>query len=272
MSPRRILLQTGNVMLFQSHGIWVHEKSNKELISSLKTNLLTNNITVKDIESTTKDQKNLIWVPQKQSTLLKEPEENYDITLKLFFLPRSSESELDLHVKEAIDAFRQVTGINRIGLVIVSFTGITFDADDDQSLLPSEAEISRWIRPWRVLQNLVKEGSIGDLGVSEFSIPRLTHFLSKVEIPPSVNQLNLRDCCVVPKNLILFAKERGIKLLTHNDCSNILPDEHLKEVLQTVGYQKTVWSKWVLKYSIVVRDRGVVENKGYRYLALVEEK
>lgn len=83
---------------------------------------------------------------------------------------------------------------------------------------------------------------------------------------PSVDQINVRDCCVVPRPLIWYAKERGIELLTHNDCTDILPADTLEEVL--VGefgiFEKgaKMVPQWVVKYTAVIRSRGVVENKG----------
>lgn len=64
----------------------------------------------------------------------------------------------------------------------------------------------------------------------------------------------------------MYAKERGIELLTHNDCTDILPVETLEEVL--VGEfgicekEAKMVPQWVVKYTAVIRSRGVVENKG----------
>jgi glutamate--cysteine ligase regulatory subunit len=98
-----------------------------------------------------------------------------------------------------------------------------------------------------------------------------------------VDQINLKDCCVVPKSLILYAKQEKIQLLTHNDCNDILPVGTTRELLgpadkggagilastpdATDGIQGHVEPQWVVKYTAVVKDRGVVENKGYFALA-----
>lgn len=93
----------------------------------------------------------------------------------------------------------------------------------------------------------------------------------------------MRDCCVVPKPLILYAKKEGIELLTHNDCTNVLPRGTLRDILGSEkgagvlvakeggdggeggneGLKGDVEPQWVVKYTAVVKDRGVVENKGY---------
>jgi glutamate--cysteine ligase regulatory subunit len=97
-----------------------------------------------------------------------------------------------------------------------------------------------------------------------------------------VDQINLKDCCVVPKSLILYAKQEKIQLLTHNDCNDILPVGTTRELLGPAdkgagilasapdandGIQGHVEPQWVVKYTAVVKDRGVVENKGYFALA-----
>jgi glutamate--cysteine ligase regulatory subunit len=84
---------------------------------------------------------------------------------------------------------------------------------------------------------------------------------------------------VVPKSLILFAKQEKIELLTHNDCTDILPRGTPRELLgpgekgagilaspgdsEIDGLQGDIEPQWVIKYTAVVKDRGVIENKGY---------
>lgn len=86
----------------------------------------------------------------------------------------------------------------------------------------------------------------------------------------------------MPKSLILYAKQEQIQLLTHNDCNDILPVGTTRELLgpgekgagilasapeAEDGIQGDVEPQWVVKYTAVVKDRGVVENKGYFALA-----
>ena len=77
-----------------------------------------------------------------------------------------------------------------------------------------------------------------------------------------------------------------IELLTHNDCTDILPSGTLRELLgQGVrgagvlseskrgmnGMRGDLNPEWVVKYTAVVRDRGVIENKGYFAVAELNE-
>ena len=107
------------------------------------------------------------------------------------------------------------------------------------------------------------EGIVSTLGVSEFGILRLQALLPHVTIPPAIDQINLRDCCEVPPDLLEYAKQVGIKLTPHMDEDNPLPKETLQEVLSDLGVsEKVVHMRWIVKYTAIVEERGVVENKG----------
>jgi glutamate--cysteine ligase regulatory subunit len=135
------------------------------------------------------------------------------------------------------------------------------------------------------LEKLHQEGLVSKLGIAEFGVTRLGKFLEQTKIKPSVNQINVRDCCVVPKPLIIYAKQQQIELLTHNDCTNILPRGTLRQILGSGdngsgilagknsedGLKGDVEPQWVVKYTAVVKDRGVVENKGYFAVAELKE-
>jgi len=113
--------------------------------------------------------------------------------------------------------------------------------------------------------------------------------LRAVSVKPTVDQINVRDCCVVPKSLILYAKDKNIELLTHNDCMDILPCGTTRELLgpgpngahilaskadapeSEPGLKGNIEPQWVVKYTAVVKDRGVVENKGYYAVAQLGE-
>jgi glutamate--cysteine ligase regulatory subunit len=137
------------------------------------------------------------------------------------------------------------------------------------------------VKTWRVLESLHEKGIIAQLGLSEFSSDRLAKFLPEVKVRPSVDQINVKDCCVVPKSLIVYAKEQKIELLTHADCMDILPPGTTRELLgpgkdgagilaahpdastEEPGLKGDIEPQWVIKYTAVVKNRGVIENKGY---------
>ncbi|KAI9708211.1 MAG: hypothetical protein M1820_004165 [Bogoriella megaspora] len=279
------------------------EKSNAELIASLRGNFVAAQQTIfMDGQSSlvpphqtwTEQADSILFVPKLNFTYssLAEERSQYDITVKLFYLPDIPLAQRRTHAKEAIDLVLKELHVSSIDLLIVSFPGIAFDADDeeDEDLSdgvasgdssaesgPSDEEIDTMIETWRTLEKLQGDGIINKLGLSEFGTQRLSKFLPKTKVRPSVDQINVRDCCVVPKSLILYAKQEKIELLTHNDCTNILPRGTLRELLgpgekgsgvlassgQAGGLQGEVEPQWVVKYTAVVKNRGVVENKGY---------
>ena len=180
-----------------------------------------------------------------------------------------------------------------IDLLIVSFPGVSFDADDEDDedephwTQNGESEdLNAMVETWKALEHLHEKGLALQIGLSEFGSERLEKFLPKTKIRPSVDQINVRDCCVVPKSLILFAKQEKVELLTHNDCTNVLPSGTLRELLGTGekgagvlagpndnsnGLKGNVEPQWVVKYTAVVRDRGVIENKGYFAMAEIRD-
>ena len=281
------------------------QKSNVELINSLRSNFVASQqidsngssngdangsrSIRQDYKSWTTVQDGSLYIPAIDFSQpgLAEERDQYDITVKLFYLPGIPVSRRCAHTREAIDLVLKELHVKSIDLLIVSFPGILFDADDDSedeeaSLTGEPDDFDSMVQTWRVLESLHEQGMIAQLGVAEFGSERLARFLPHTQVKPSVDQINLKDCCVVPKSLILYAKQEKIQLLTHNDCNDILPvgttrellgpTEHGSGILASApqandGIQGDVEPQWVVKYTAVVKDRGVVENKGYFALA-----
>lgn len=287
-------------------------KSNVELINSLRAHFISAQASSPNGASdastrtvpqpqytkwTTRDADTL-YIPSSSPTPLVEPRESYDVTVKLFYLPGIPASRRCAHTKEAISLVLKELGVESIDLLIVSYPGISFDADDDIDEDISEDEnasddsegsynMETMVQTWKTLESFKEKGVIDQLGVSEFGSDRLAKFLPETKIKPSVDQINVKDCCVVPKTLILYAKENKIQLLTHNDCTDILPPGTTRELLgpgekgagvlaatanageDDFGFKGDIEPQWVIKYTAVVKDRGVIENKGYFALAQV---
>lgn len=297
-------------------------KSNTELISSLRSNFNEHStidetqvngngngnghginygqVAKHNYRAWTKRTQDTIEVPALDFTdsALQEEREQYDITVKLFFLPGRSPESRQEQTKEALALVKSELHIESIDLLIVSFPGIYFDEEEDcpdklstRGQIEAEPEpLEGQVEAWKAIEALYKEGVVRRLGVAEFGKERLEMFLEKVMVKPSVDQINLRDCCSVPKDLMAFAKSKGVELLVHNDCSNILPRGTTQELLGLEGAgmltepskasnkRKTlhnedddtpkglvgeVQPQWVVKYTAVVKNRGVIENKGY---------
>lgn len=206
-------------------------------------------------------------------------------TVKLFHLPTTPTIHHAAYTSVAIQSVLAELNTPHIDLLIISFPSITFDAEDLPSSPSSPpdseptAEVAAWLSSYRVLESFHASGHIKRLGISEFGTNRLEELLPHTNVKPSVDQINVRDCCVVPKPLIVYAKEKGIELLTHNDCWELLAETELEGVLREElgeGWRgegdaegKRAVPLWVVKYTAVVRSRGVVENKGYVVLCVL---
>ena len=272
------------------------EKSNTELTNSLRSNFLasrqactSDSTRSVNPDGWTKQEDGIIYVPFIDFSVsgIAEERSQYDITVKLFFLPSTKTSARSEHAREAISIVLRELHVPSIDLLIVSFSGISFDADDDEDEdedTDQEADsdhLDDMIETWRTLENLHNTGIVSQIGLAEFGSERLRKFLPRTKVRPSVDQINVRDCCVVPKSLILYAKQEKIQLLTHNDCTNILPTGTVRELLGkeegaglladsaigSKGLKGEIEPQWVAKYTAVVRDRGVIENKGYFAMA-----
>ncbi|KAJ6115642.1 hypothetical protein N7523_006059 [Penicillium sp. IBT 18751x] len=303
----KLILSTSNIMKGGRPVIRqpLTQKSNVELINSLRSNFVASqqidsngstngdangsHSNRQDYKSWTTFQDGALYIPAIDFSQpgLAEERDQYDITVKLFYLPGIPVSRRCAHTREAIDLVLKELHVKSIDLLIVSFPGILFDADDDSedeeaSLTGEPDDFDSMVQTWRVLESLHEQGMIAQLGVAEFGSERLARFLPHTKVKPSVDQINLKDCCVVPKSLILYAKQEKIQLLTHNDCNDILPvgttrellgpTEHGSGILASApqaddGIKGDVEPQWVVKYTAVVKDRGVVENKGYFALA-----
>lgn len=325
----KLILSTSNIL---GAGSSIHRptknKSNAELISSLRANFIAHSTPLTTNGHTTNgDAKPAkpsykTWTKQQDTTLeipaldfstsaLQEEREAYDITLKLFYLPDGASptnTNREAQTREALSLVLKELHMPSVDLLIVSFPGIYFDEEEDcpdklSTRGPVEAEperIESQIETWQTLEKLHAEGLVKRLGIAEFGHDRLQTFLERTKVRPSVDQINLRDCCSVPKDLLALAKSQGVELLVHNDCSNVLPRGTVRELLGSSGagvlaesaktgekrkslhgeessrnglvaaaaagaegLRGEVRPLWVVKYTAVVRDRGVVENKGY---------
>ena len=212
---------------------------------------------------------------------LAEERSQYDITVKLFYLPGADVRERARYTKDAVDLVLKELGVQSIDLLIVSFPGMSFDGDCEFEADRKNSEQGNdeeEIQSWAVVEALYQQGVAKKLGISEFGSEKLARFLARVKVKPQVDQINVKDCCNVPPPLVKLAKVENIELLTHFDCTNILPSGTLRELLgqgpqgagvlaegqDSVGVLRgDLRPQWVVKYTAVVRDRGVIENKGY---------
>lgn len=171
----------------------------------------------------------------------------------------------------------------------MSFPGIWFEGDCEikaDKLNATMGNEEDEVRTWTALERLYEEGQIQRLGIAEFGTEKLANFMKRVKVRPSVDQINVRNCCNVPPALSKLAKEEDVELLTHSDTTDILPSGTLRELLgqgpegagvladgsAQGGLKGNLVPQWVVKYTAFVKDRGVIENKGYFAGAKLEDQ
>lgn len=230
---------------------------------------------------------------------LQEEASQYDTTVKLFFLPGALPVEARAqYAEEALTLVFSELGVKSVDLLVLSFPGMSFEGDCEwraDKINAKQGNDDEEVATWAITaEALYKAGKVRRLGVAEFGSEKLARFVARVGIPPAVDQINIHNCCNVPPPLTALAKEKGIELLVHTDCTDILPPGTLRELLgqgaQGAGVlvdedssnsvthpsadalRGDITPQWVVKYTAVVRDRGVIENKGYFAGALLQDE
>ncbi|KAG0322695.1 hypothetical protein BGZ99_003188 [Dissophora globulifera] len=268
-----LTLYTGNTMRTGTTGLLntTQKKSNQELVSAVE-DTLNYSLETAHISGT-----HITIADQDARGPLDSDRAKYDITVKLFFLsPAGVSTALSVqHVDEALghlDAVLHATDLV-IDHFILAIPNQSFDENelDDAELEAFAQEVQQLYLPvWKRLSDLRTGGRIGRLGVTEFSKQQLVILkeaaLAVGAVAPEIDQVNLHDCCVLPKELIEYAKAEGIELLTHGDTINILPKSTLATLLQPhlpVASELSLSPNFVLKYSAVLGGRGLITRKGY---------
>ncbi|KAG0046761.1 hypothetical protein BGZ83_008072 [Gryganskiella cystojenkinii] len=267
-----LTLYTGNTMRTGTTGQLNTslKKSNQELVSAVQDTLLysINTARVKGSAITITDETSLGPLDGDRS--------QYEITVKMFYLSTpASGNPLDVeHLNVAITDLEASLGVPEIKLdhFILSLPHQTFDENglDEAEVEAFKNEVQVSVLPvWQKLSELRQAGRIGRVGVAEFSKQQLEVLKDAAvavgAVAPEVNQVNLQDCCVLPKDLINYAKEQGIELLTHGDATDILPKNTLSSLLQShlPVAASTLTPNFVLKYSAFITSRGLITKKGY---------
>jgi len=212
---------------------------------------------------------------------LTEDRNEYEITAKLYYLPSSSTSIIEpstpppQYVTQSIYHLFKVLGINTIDTFIIYFNGLTFDYSNEvDGSSPNgdftKSDFDNLIKVWNELEKFYVNNRIHKLGVSEFTKNRLESFIKAVEISPKVDQIKIVDCN--QEEILEFAKKNDVELLTHRDPAVILPSKTFRNIIEETNTNKIslnndLLPRWVLKYSVMIKCRGVVANKGYIVMA-----
>lgn len=81
----------------------------------------------------------------------------------------------------------------------------------------TEKSLEQLKKLWRVLEEYSEAKKIKQLGVSDLNADILKKLYEWSKEQPTMIQINLSACCVVPPDLKDFCNEKEIQLLTHSD-------------------------------------------------------
>lgn len=191
------------------------------------------------------------WFNNKYSVKInKEERKDLKLTVKILL----NTYETDTLIQAVNKALEELDVVN-LESVIIAFP-------------PIEEKLKlEHIQPiWETLESLVEKGQILTIGISDLDSELLIELYNWARIKPSVNQVNLASCCVIPPEMQAFAKEKDIQLLTHNDPKELLPQDRLDELLSQLHIandQSSLNPLWIVRYSALVKCRGVIQNKGF---------
>ncbi|KAL7413816.1 hypothetical protein BDY24DRAFT_388256 [Mrakia frigida] len=227
----------------------------------------------------------------------------FDVTVKLFLPPGAGDDSATSKkgrelVEKALGALGQLIGEEvRVDAFVVGWGDVEYDGEEtDFSGKPKEVKpcgglklaskeeselgsglhglsderLSSLVDFWNSLSSSPSL-SKSSLGVTSFSLPLLKSFLSS--LPPSsrrptIDHLNLKDCCHIPQILSNYAREKEIRLISSSDVGQPITKGAIAELLGP--YQQSgelpassVELDWTLKYTILHKTRGLVIDKGY---------
>ncbi|XP_049443352.1 glutamate--cysteine ligase regulatory subunit [Epinephelus fuscoguttatus] len=191
-------------------------------------------------------------IPQATDAITPEEREELRVSVKLF-LCESVESS----IRDAVEMVCQTLAVSQLDSVIIAPPWPL--EGDSQSLAHLQPA-------WEELEALVRSQRIAAIGTSDLDKDLLEELYNWSQVKPSSNQVNLASCCVMPPDLTAFAKEFDIQLLTHNDPKELISATTFQEAVQegTQDLNIADWRlEWVLRYSIIVKSRGIIKAKGY---------
>lgn len=79
---------------------------------------------------------------------------------------------------------------------------------------------------WQVLESYADDKRISQLGIADLDTDTLIELYTSCRIKPTISQINLSACCVVPPSMQEFCAKNEIQLLTHSDSEGNLENFH----------------------------------------------
>ncbi|XP_049291991.1 glutamate--cysteine ligase regulatory subunit [Anopheles funestus] len=219
-------------------------------------------------------------ITRRNNDLLEKVKEHPRADIKIgakIFLNRFSEPALT----EAVEKLFETLNVSYLDNLIVAYhpsaTGSSNGTDgtnggtqtDEQPESEVKEGVIEWAvgsdnavgnlkKLWALLERYAGDGKIGQLGIADLDADSLKELYDASTVHPSIAQINLAACCVVPPQLQAYCNQNEIQLLTHSDPQELLPREVLNE-LDLASYG----AGWTSRYQVHIKCRGVLAAKGF---------
>ncbi|KAH8359435.1 hypothetical protein KR093_006562 [Drosophila rubida] len=272
---QNVVISTGNIININELG---QRKSNEELYDGLKITLHSDPNAERVVVEIDKLHGRVLCATQELNNKLTENGRNeISIGAKIFLNRQSTQC-----VQEAIDALLNILNVTHVDNVVLAYhpnvssgvanatlssttTAEKSPCSEGNAVTPSESwsqrngeqGIAELKLLYKQLEQYALQQKIKQLGIADLDAKALQELHSDAEVPPTIAQVNLAACCVVPSDLQEFCKEHELVLNTHSDPELLLPEE------QFAGLAPGYTIDWSLRYQVHVRCRGVLTAKGY---------
>uniref|UniRef100_A0A1B6E8S0 GCS light chain n=1 Tax=Clastoptera arizonana TaxID=38151 RepID=A0A1B6E8S0_9HEMI len=245
-SVSQLCIYTGNILSLNEIKKKAGQDATEELLSSLK--IIVNNWKIPENMSDScisikNSDESLNNVTDVAPTELK--------TSVKVFIAKGKKEEL----QNAIDNLFSSLGAVSVDSLVLAYMNHSSMSNDE--LLKDILEL------WKILERNVENKKLDRIGISDVDTDLFIDLYKSAKIKPSIVQINLQSCCVVPPALQEFTKANEVQLLTHNDPLDILPGQALSEIFDSNNKRKEVRLNWVSRYQVHVICRGVLAIKGY---------
>ncbi|XP_055318475.1 glutamate--cysteine ligase regulatory subunit [Sitodiplosis mosellana] len=266
---RKILVSTGNILNVNKKA---GQKTNEELFDCL-------NLTMSD---PVVDTKAGIIARSNDDLLAKVKEyERNDIKIGAKVFLNHSDPNL-LH--EAIDSLLQVLKIDHLDNLILGFhpldgaksksngtdktngyqNGSLGSSLTKESLLTwgdTATAIDELKELWQVLETYADDKRICQLGIADLDTDTLIELYTSCRVKPTISQINLSACCVVPPSMQEFCAKNEIQLLTHSDSEVLITKDSFNEINSNLLQPFT--PTWTSRYQVHIKCRGVLTARGF---------
>jgi len=194
----------------------------------------------------------------KKITLKANEDEKFSTTVKLFLAKDASPDTVFETVSTCHSSFENKINID---ILILSFSRCI--ASECQAGDCNKSAVEYMLKFYEQAEKLFKTGIVKNLGIADIGATCFESLYEKVEVKPSVAQVNISGDSFCDKTeMVKFSKEHDILLLTHTDVTPFVTSERLNSVLG--GEKKEIRDiKAAVKYSIEAKRRAVLLAKGY---------